>query len=379
MSFLRSITFFNFLLISSELFSQTVFFSGGNICKSEPYKLVFNDEFDGDSLDSIKWMNYFPYTPDGSDQCEFCRTHGEGGQIFTDTNLSIGNGTLKLIAKRQNATWFSATRDFTSAIIRSRWDYKYMYGRFETRCKIPVGKGLLSAFWMFGGTDDGIATEIDGFEINGAEPNHHGMGVIKYHETEFYAKHDCYFEGNNLEDGFHIFTVDWDPFFVCFSVDNEQIFVTSRFYTIGGTQVTWCCTEPAVYNTLPAFPSSNDDYLNIILSLAIGIDENSPDENTHFPAEFEIDYIRVYQRDTLANPDYTCEVLLYPNPASDKLKVKKSNMTLLRIENMLGEILFSETLHADEAEIEVRNFRQGIYFVEVQSEDGTFAAKFVKE
>jgi len=71
--------------------------------------------------------------------------------------------------------------------------------------------------------------------------------------------------------------------------------------------------------------------------------------------------------------------LLYPNPASSYLKIKKNRMTLVRIENVFGEILFSKEVTGDETEVDVRNLSKGIYFIEVQSEDGTFANKFVKE
>ena len=54
-------------------------------------------------------------------------------------------------------------------------------------------------------------------------------------------------------------------------------------------------------------------------------------------------------------------------------------MTLVRIENVFGEILFSKEVTGDETEVDVRNLSKGIYFIEVQSEDGTFANKFVKE
>jgi hypothetical protein len=46
---------------------------------------------------------------------------------------------------------------------------------------------------------------------------------------------------------------------------------------------------------------------------------------------------------------------------------------------LFGKILFSEKISSDETEVDVSNFSQGIYFVEVESDDGTFASKFIKE
>jgi len=100
---------------------EKVNLDGGNICPSE-WKLVFSDEFSGSSLDLSKWYTYYPYTPDHSDQCDFCRTHGNEGQIYRNDNIVVGNGTLKLIAKAQASTWFSSSRNYTSGMIHSKID-----------------------------------------------------------------------------------------------------------------------------------------------------------------------------------------------------------------------------------------------------------------
>src|SRR4051812_41327999 len=111
--------YFLFALVPVLAYPQSTFFTGGNICKNENWKLVFNDEFDGDSLDRTKWLSYFPYTANGDDQCEFCRTHGDEGQIYLDSNVEQSNGSLKLIIRRQKATWFTATRNYTAGMIQS--------------------------------------------------------------------------------------------------------------------------------------------------------------------------------------------------------------------------------------------------------------------
>lgn len=62
----------------------------------------------------------------------------------------------------------------------------------------------------------------------------------------------------------------------------------------------------------------------------------------------------------------------------DKLRIKKKNMTKIKIENIEGQILFSKDIHADEYVVNIKDLKPGIYFVELQSEDGTFANKFIK-
>jgi len=359
-------------------FSQSTFFTGGNICGKENWILTFNDEFDEDSLDRSVWINYFPYSASGDDQCEYCRTHGQEGQIFTDTNLEVSNGTLKLIARKQTATWFSASREYTSAIIHTRNDFKFHYGRFESRCKIPGGKGLYSAFWLFGGDNIGTAMEIDIFEFQGRIAGHHHMALWKYAETELTGGHSYTYADNDFSKDFHIYSVEWDPFFITFKVDESEVYKISRLYTLAGTKVDWCCVTPGVYGVLDEYPKGENTRVSIISGLSIQTGTEGPDENTIFPAQFEVDYIRVYQRDTVEHNNYECEVFLYPNPVSSILKIRKNRMTKINIENIHGQVLSTKNVSGDEADMDVSNLRQGMYFVEVNSDDGTFGAKFIK-
>ena len=367
-----------FSLLPFLNFSQSTFFTGGNICAEENWIPIFNDEFDGDSLDRSMWINYFPYSEGGDDQCEYCRTHGDGGQIFTDTNLEVSNGILKLIARKQNATWYSASREYTSAIIHTRNDFKFHYGRFEMRCKIPGGKGLYSTFWLFGGDNQGTAMEVDIFEFRGTIPEHHHIALWKYAGTDLTGGHSYAYDDNDFSKDFHIYAVEWDPFFITFKVDENEVYKISRFYTLSGTKVDWCCVTPGVYGVLDEYPKGDNTMVSIISGLSIETGEDAPDEHTIFPAEFEVDYIRVYQRDSAIHNDYDCEIFLFPNPASSVIKIRKNRMTKINIENIHGQVLSSRNVSGDEAEEDVSSLCQGMYFVEVNSDDGTFAAKFIK-
>ncbi len=368
------------ILLSASAYSQSTFFTGGNICSDAEWHLVFDDEFNGDSLDRSVWLTYFPCAADWTDQCEGSRV--EKKNIYTDSSVVESNGTLKLIAKRQTASWYSQTRDYTSGVILAKSQFRFGYGKYEIRCKIPAGQGLGSAFWMFGGDGMGTATEIDVFEIHGHTPHHHHLGYIKYHETQKLGAHECAYDGIDFSQDFHVYSFEWDPFFVNFTVDSLTVFKASRFYTLSGTQVTWCCVEPGIYSMEPYFPFGKSEMLGPIANLSLGgngSSQDAPDSTTPSLTQFEIDYIRVYQRDPPSSANYDCEVILFPNPVTNHLNIKKNKMTLLRIENVLGEILFSKEVSGDETEVDVSIFSKGIYFVEVQSDDGTFASKFIKE
>lgn len=154
-------------LSAQRLHYKVVNFVGGKLCPTEPWKLVFYDEFNGQQLDRTKWYSYYPYAPGNKDTCVFCRRHEQSNsqQIYKDENVVVSNGTLKLAIKKEPATWMGVTTQFTSGLINSVLSFSN-YAKYEIRCKLPKGKGFWPAFWVFGG-----GTEIDIFETGGHEPN----------------------------------------------------------------------------------------------------------------------------------------------------------------------------------------------------------------
>jgi beta-glucanase (GH16 family) len=333
----------------------TTYFTGGDICKHGEWQMVFNDEFDGTQIDLSKWFLYYPYTSDGSDQCEFCRVHSDNSnQIFLDSNVQISNGTLKLIAKRQHATWYNAVREYTSGMIYSK--NVFMYGRFECRCKIPYGMGFWPAFWMFGGT----GTEIDVLEFGGQSPNHHHIGIAKWDKQIKIAHEDYSYDGINYSLDFHIFTVEWEPFVIKFYVDNQLKYQINRFYTISGAKVDWCCVSPDLYIINPAFPSGSSNFINITAGLGVGHNDSpftdAPNSNTILPNQFEIDYIRAYKRNPIFDSINQCTISAYPTPTISTLTIDLKEIDPLIVEKC--ELIYEDgkliqTLFPTESIIEI--------------------------
>jgi beta-glucanase (GH16 family) len=278
--------------IALPVFGQRdTIFTGGNICPSGDWQLVFADEFDGNQLDRTKWYTWFPYTNDGSDQCEFCRTSGEGGQVYLDSNVVVDKGSLKLIARRQDAQWYSLNRPYSSGMIHSQ--QRFGMGRYEIRCKLPFGMGFWPAYWMFGNK----GAEIDVFEIGCQKPRRHHMGIISWKNHKTFDKRK--WGRTDFSKDFHIFTMEWDPNFVRFRVDGKEIWRVSLMKPKCGKVMRSCNPRKDKYFLQPAFPSDGE-ILSIIANLAIGTAKTpftkAPTTSTVFPNQVEIDWIRVYKR-----------------------------------------------------------------------------------
>lgn len=262
-------------------------------CDTAAWQLVFADEFNGTELDRTKWITYFPYSDDGSDKCEGCRYMGGTNSIFTDDQVSVHDGLLHLGVKAEKTEWYGRTTDHRGGTIRSIGDAEFSFGKFEIRCRLPEGKGLWPAFWMFGGE-----TEIDVFEVCGERPKWikgslHRWGETKYSNTGKY-------KGVDHSEDFHTYAVEWDRDELRWYVDGEQIHSRGRFVDRRGRPLSGCEREPGVHNLAPYYPRAQDK-VNVIAGNGVserkGYCKGPKDpEPWSDRSTMLVDWIRVYQR-----------------------------------------------------------------------------------
>lgn len=170
---------------------------------------------------------------------------------------------------------------FLSGIITSYESFKFKYGRVEVRAKMPAGKGLWSAVWLLNAyykQDQPEDPEIDIMEAIGDRTT---TGNHAYHDVRdndgdgFFTDYTSTQFRSVISDfslNFHTYRVDWEEGRIVWYVDDIE---TGR---VEGDQV-------------------SDEQMYLLANLAVGGSFPGPaDETTPFPARFEIDYIRVYQR-----------------------------------------------------------------------------------
>ncbi len=108
---------------------------------SGTWKQIFDDEFNGTSLDTSKWKPCYhsgDCTNSGNNELEW----------YLPENVTESNGVLQLQAKKQiyNAP-DGKTYAYTSGMIAST-NFSFTYGYVEMRAKVTACKGMWSAFWM---------------------------------------------------------------------------------------------------------------------------------------------------------------------------------------------------------------------------------------
>jgi len=311
----------------------------GRPCDTTDWKLVFHDEFSDSTLDRSKWITWFPYSSDGSDQCEGCRIMGTSNTIFRDDLVQVQDGLLRLGVRAHSGTWYGKAKEHEGAIVHSTGDARFTYGRFEVRCRMPRGAGLWPAFWGFGGE-----TEIDVFECCGEKPRIlkaalHRWGTPKY-------SNGGSFKGTDLSRDFHTYAVEWEPDGIGWYIDGRLVHYRGRFVDRKGRPLPECPRAPGTYHTAPYFPRGTDG-VNVILDLAVSGPNafcKGPKRPLPWPegTALEVDHVRVYQRHPQPGQADLCDRrprLVWMSEGSGTLK--PGGQQRLTIEGPHGEVTWS--------------------------------------
>lgn len=243
------------------------------------WQLVWNDEFNGSSVDLTKW---------GFDIGDGCPGNCNWGnnelQYYTSraTNVFVTNGMLNIVARKEVPQYLGF--DYTSAKLKTQNLFSKKYGRFEFRARVPQGQGYWPALWMMpqGSVYGGWAAsgEIDVMENKGRLPTI-VSGAIHYggswpNNTFAFAEYT--FPNGGVATDFHIYALEWTTNSLKWYVDG----------VLFQTRTSW-------YSTAAPYPAPFDQPFYLIMNLAVGGNfDGNPDGSTVFPGLMQVDYVRVY-------------------------------------------------------------------------------------
>lgn len=86
--------------------------------------------------------------------------------------------------------------------------------------------------------------------------------------------------------------------------------------------------------------------------------------------EFEYDGVSVKENDANA-------MRIYPNPVKDNLTITAEAMTRITITNTLGQVMYDEEVVSDNLEINVSQYKAGVYVVRIATETGVTVERVV--
>ncbi len=222
---------------------------------SNGYKLAWEDQFDGDRLDTSKWA-----------------VRGVGARALgfvSPEAVKIKDGYLTLSAiKKGDSILISA--------IGTQGRYMTKYGYFECRAQLQHSPGVWAAFWIQSteiskGEDPAkFGAEIDIMECF----KKLGKDIVSHNVHWAYGPHQKSTHGmqsylKGVSKGFHIFGVEWFPDRYIFYVDGYKYYEVTQGI------------------------SNIEEY--IILSMEIA-GEKKEIRKTIFPDKYVVDYVKVYKK-----------------------------------------------------------------------------------
>lgn len=245
------------------------------------FQLVLDENFDSAQLSRSVWETKYTWGRTITNNYEF--------EYYTDgDNIAIGNGQLSLTARKQQITAkidsaladnsiFAgnvsnlSTWQYTSGMIRTK--QAFGYGKYEIRCRMPTGKGMWPAFWMFGGNGP---DEIDFFEYWGHKKRQISTGLHSFDSVQYRPNAKSHrFTFKNFSRGFHTITCYWYPDRVLWFIDGKQVFEFTTYY-------------PQQYK-LP---------MSVIVNLAVHdtVEKaNMKRKKNRLPQTFLVDYVRIWK------------------------------------------------------------------------------------
>lgn len=247
----------------------------------EGYNLLWSDEFDGDTLNEENWNRELRDPGWTNNELQ--------EYTASEENIFVRDGKLVLKAIK---TEKDGKEHYTSGKVNSQNKRDFMYGKVVVSAKVPEGQGLWPAIWMMPQDEQYYGQwpkcgEIDIMEVLGNQVDV-AYGTLHYGEPHAEQQGTVQLtDGSTFASEFHEYSVEWEPGEFRYYIDGEHYLTINDWFTAvqGEDEKPY----PAPFNQ-PFFVQMN---------LAVGGNwPGNPDETTDFDnAEFEIDYVRVYQKD----------------------------------------------------------------------------------
>ncbi len=232
-----------------------------------PGQLVFDDEFNGSSVDRSKWR--VRNDTWGTNEYSILTSRPQ--------NVFVSGGVLTIRAQRERCSAFSMTRDYTSGYLDTIGLHSQQYGRWEMRAKLPTAKGLWPAFWL---RSDHTLGEIDILESVGGLDRMTSQTVLESTMDHSVKRTHTYDVSGSIAD-WHVYGFTWTPTQMTWDIDGVTVF------TVRASDYAWSAG--------PAFR----DPMSIRLNLQVGGQmpawwNSDVDASTPFPAEYQVDWVRAY-------------------------------------------------------------------------------------
>ena len=250
------------------------------------YKLAWADEFNKDGKpDTANW------------RYEKGFVRNEELQWYQEENAFCKDGLLVIEGRKErvpnpsykagSSNWKTKREiiQYTASSINTSGKHSWQYGRFIMRGKIDISAGLWPAWWTLG--------------VNGQWPSNGEIDIMEYYSNKLLFNIACgtsttykaewysnkfaadSMGGKAWAEKFHIWRMDWDENAIALYLDDQLMnkVELNKLVNKDGSNIN---------------PFKQPHYM--LLNLALGGINGGDPTLTKFPNRFEVDYVRVYQK-----------------------------------------------------------------------------------
>jgi len=273
---MKSILAFLFL-ISTLLFSGNPVFAQE---KNKVWKLIWEDQFDGDELDTTNWSLISTY-PNKYDRSPDWKKH----MIADERVYAIKDGNL-FFAGINNPGIENDKRPFLTGGVESKGKFSFTYGKVEIRAKKECAQGAWPALWMM--PEEGVyggwphSGEIDIMEhLNYDSVVHHTVHT-RYTNVLNNTSNPQRGIGNVRADvtQWNIYGLEWHPDVLIWTVNGVETFRYPRVEGLDEEMKQWPFDQPFYF----------------ILSQQLGGSWVGKVEPEELPVSMIVDYVKVFQK-----------------------------------------------------------------------------------
>lgn len=257
------------------------------------YKLVWADEFEGEgAVDETKWR--FEEGFQRNQELQWYRKDNairkDGLLVIEARRETVPNPNFRENARGDDWKRNRKEAQYTSASLTTAGKHDWKFGRFEVRARFTPLPGMWPAIWTTG---------------RGRWPHGGEIDILEYYGGRIYANfcwagrrgHDLWNTGSHSigrfttddtwKDRFHVWVLEWDEEKMTIWLDGEMLNtqLMKHVKNLDGSAVNPFLAPHAFR-----------------LNMAVGGPQGGDPSRTTFPQRYEVDYVRVYQKEGAAPP-----------------------------------------------------------------------------
>lgn len=331
-----------------------------SICDNTPWKLIFFDDFNGNAIDSSKWITFNSWK-NMSRQVNGVTVHGDHedwdqgrmrdpyNSLLRDENIIVSNGTVKLLARNETSTWDCEacpgpiTKHLSAATITIPFNKPdgtpnwFNSGRFEFRARFPTFQDAHSYFYLWHGSGVNEIDLAEAFGKSGSylnpsykhrpgntfttyawQPKPDSLNIYNLQTEKVAGDYPNqswwdWFWGNNehlRQSNWHTYACEWDTALIRFYFNGAHQKTIWKYYRDmsvsyhnGNTWVTYatkmpsgCTAASGSWKITPGYPYNRTADMQFRIGSGFHERTNGIPGQNFTYGQVEVDYVKIFQR-----------------------------------------------------------------------------------